>query len=72
MNNRIQFGQLICTARSYYLRGRSIKSDERMLATEPSVSIFGEPLTTTQLAKLAAEAGHKETLLRSWTKVNLG
>jgi len=30
-----------------------------MLATEPSVSIFGEPLTTTQLAKLAAEAGHK-------------
>ena len=30
-----------------------------MLATEPSVSIFGEPLTTTQLAKLAAEAGQR-------------
>lgn len=29
---------------------------QRMLVTEPSVSIFGEPLTTTQLAELAAEA----------------
>lgn len=33
---------------------------QRMLATEPSVSIFGEPLTTTQLAKLAAEASAQE------------
>ena len=40
-----------------------------MLATEPSVSIFGEPLTTTQLAKLAAEAGQQT--LRSWTMLDM-
>ena len=42
--------------------------------TEPSVSIFGEPLTTTQLAELAAEAcqmcDENTKVLRSYFKAN--
>ena len=56
------------TCSSHALKFNEVILQQRMLVTEPSVSIFGEPLTTTQLAELAAEAAAQEAAEASLAK----